>query len=209
MAYINDGSDFGNKVTEKDEGYGHGLVLGLQNLQGQASLRWNPGSGNIASLDYDFTQYVSSTTAALKNYSGLTMTMALQYADSPAALATREYGEGGTEKYRTPVTASKWFLPSSAQWIAMLCKPGLGDAPMPSESNNFPVIVQSGSTSAFSNINSYLKGNGIYSIGGGLYWSSSARDGNKGIYLRAQDGNIVLKSTVSGQSCKVRPVFAF
>ena len=208
VAYINDGSDFGNKVTEKDEGYGHGLVLGLQNLEGQASLRWNPGSDNIATLDYDFTQYVTSTTAALKDYSGLTMTTALQFAGSPAALAASAYGEGSTETYHTPVTASKWFIPSTAQWIAMLCKPGLGGAPMPGESNNFPVIVQSGSTSAFSNINSRMTG-GAYSIGAGLYWSSSARDGNKGIYLRAQDGNIVLKSTISGQGCMVRPVFAF
>lgn len=209
LAYVNDGSDFGNKVTEKDEGYGHGLVLGLQNLENQANFRWNSGSEAIAPLDYEFTQYVTSSAAALEDYSGITMTMALQFAGSPAAMAARSYGEGGTEEYNPPVNASRWFLPSAAQWIAMICKPGLGDAPMPDTTGGHPVIIQKGSTSAFTNLSNHLSGSKVYSIGGSFYWSSSAKNESTGIYLRAQDGNIVLKGTVPTQTAKVRPVFAF
>lgn len=180
IVYVNDGSEFGNMVTEADEGYGHALVLALKNINGNPNLQWAPSN---ALDEYAFEQYVDQSTgaaAALSDFGGLYKTSVLAADGSPAAKAAIGFG---MEVAPPEPKASKWFLPSAAQWLAMLCKPGLGGMPMPLESADFPTYVESGTKKAFDNINAHMKGNGVYTIGAGKYWSSSAYNATNGVYL--------------------------
>lgn len=207
IVYVNDGSDFGNQATEKDEGYGHALVLALSNISGNPSLKWSPDNEPIAEIDdFAFTQYVSQKTgaaSALSDFGGLIKTMQLADMESPAALAAQNYS------VKAPVPkCSKWFLPSAAQWLAMLCKPGLGGMPMPTVSAAFPTYVETNATQAFKNINERMKGSGVYTIGAAKYWSSSAYNESNGVYLTGLTYGTRL-TYWSNTTAKVRAVLVF
>lgn len=208
VVYVNDGSDFGNRVTEKDgENYGHGLVLALSNCAGDPAMRWNPGSGSIAPIDYEFTQYVNKETGAktaLTDFGGLEKTMALNMAGSEAAHKALNFQVEAPKPF-----ATSWFLPSAAQWLAILCKPGLGGMPMPSNSDAFPTYMESGTKQAFANINQHLTGSGVYTFGGSTYWSSSAYSDKIGIYVTGNNGGTRLTYWNASKKAHVRPIFAF
>lgn len=206
VVYVNDGSDFGNKVTEKDDdNYGHGLVLAASNVFGNPSLRWNPGSSTIAPLDYEWTQYVDKKTgagAALTDFGGLEKTIALDFEGSDAANAALNFDIPAP----TPIT-TRWFLPSAAQWIAIMCKPGLGGQPMPGTTGSMPIYMDAAGE-AFNNINAHLKGTGFYTFGSSSYWSSSAYSGSVGLYLNKSGGTHLTWYNAS-KSAKIRPILAF
>lgn len=203
IVYVNDGSEFGNQVTELEEGYGHALVLALSNCSGDPSLKW---ATSEPLNEYDFDQYINRNTgarAALTDFGGLNKTISLAYGGSPAATAAINYQVTAPEP-----NTSKWFLPSTAQWLAILCAPGLGGMPMPEASAAFPTYIENNSRQAFNNINAKLKGSGVYTFGASKYWSSSAYNDNNGVYLT----NLTYGTRLtywSNTTAKVRPVLAF
>ena len=207
VVYVNDGSDFGNRVTEKDgDAFGHGLVLALSNVAGNPSVRWNPSSNKLVDIDFEYTQWVDKNTgakAALTDFDGLMKTQAMNFAGSQAANCAMNFQVQAPTPRTTP-----WFLPSAAQWIAMLCAPGLGGQPLPSENGGLPVYIEHDTKNAFANINSHMKGSGVYTIGSSKYWSSSSYNGYTGIYVQGNGGT---RLTWYNQSttAKVRPIFAF
>lgn len=169
VAYVNDGSDFGNAATEKASGAGHGLVLALNQICGpgwiSAAYLISKGSGTFAST-------IGNSMANAKNdFEGLAKTKHLKEKGSEAANIVGYMGaapKGGTD----------WFIPSTGQWIAMLCKPGLGGAEIPTGT-----ALNSGF-----NINGAAKLSSVASANGGkgFYsetWTSSGFNGATGIYL--------------------------
>ena len=210
IAYVNDGSEWGNQVTEAESGFGHALVLS-HSMASSYNMRWNNGDDVMAPIDEwgNFYQYVNKQTgaaAALSDYGGMAKTDELAMRESPAAVAALNM------KPTPPVVASNWFLPSAAQWIAILCSPGVGGQPMPNSSAVFPTYIEQGTSKAFDNINSILDGNSwtYYTMKAGhKYWSSSAFSEKVGVYVTASDGYGTRLSYWTNTYGYVRPVFAF
>lgn len=209
VAYVNDGSEFGDKVTEMDNGYGHGLVLSHRLAAGAWSKRWSTGATMVTPSDYGFyTQFVNKTTGtagALSDFGGLDKTADLRSAGSPAATAAYQHTPQPPQPY-----ASDWFLPSTAQWLAMLCAPGVGGQPLPSPSEAFPTYVENNTANAYSAIDNVIKGNSwsYYKMGQNSYWTSSAYNGKTGIYVTGKGATRLTYYNWSTYAY-VRPVFAF
>lgn len=219
VAYVNDGSDFGNKVTEKARGYGHGLVIS-QYMPLSKNVQWNSGSNAMVTPNesYGYTQFVNmnaGTAAALTDFEGLSKTESLYDEGSPAATYAMDFGADKESPYKVPggKITSSWFLPSTAQWIAMLCSPGVGGQPMVSKSAAFPTYIENGTSHAYEKLNSLIKGNSwkYYSMDASDdYWSSSAYDDRTGVYVTASGGyGTRLTYNRSKRYAYVRPVFAF
>ena len=169
VAYVNDGSDFGNAATEKASGAGHGLVLALNQI---CRPEWDYQSYRISNGSGTFASTIGNSMANAKNdFEGLAKTKHLKEKGSAAANVVGYMGaapKGGTD----------WFIPSTGQWIAMLCKPGLGGAEIPTGT-----ALNSGF-----NINGAAKLSSTASANGGkgFYsetWTSSGFNGSTGIYL--------------------------
>ena len=124
VAYVNDGSDFGNKVTEKARGYGHGLVIS-QYMPLSKNVQWNSGSNAMVTPNesYGYTQFVNmnaGTAAALTDFEGLSKTESLYDEGSPAATYAMDFGadkespyiENGTshayEKLNSLIKGNSW-----------------------------------------------------------------------------------------------------
>ena len=194
VAYVNDGSDFGNKVTEKASGAGHGLVLAMNQVSEpgsySATYRISKGSGTFAST-------IGNSMANAKNdFEGLAKTKHLKEKNSEAANIVGYMGaapKGGTD----------WFIPSTGQWIAMLCKPGLGGAEIPTGT-----ALNSGF-----NINGTAKLSSTASANGGkgMYantWTSSGFNGSTGVYL-VNGSSPRFTWYNSSQPAYIRTAFAF
>ena len=169
VAYVNDGSDFGNAATEKASGAGHGLVLALNQI---CRPEWDYQSYRISNGSGTFASTIGNSMANAKNdFEGLAKTKHLKEKGSAAANVVGYMGaapKGGTD----------WFIPSTGQWIAMLCKPGLGGAEIPTGT-----ALNSGF-----NINGAAKLSSTASANGGkgFYsetWTSSGFNGSTGVYL--------------------------
>ncbi len=169
VAYVNDGSDFGNAATEKASGAGHGLVLALNQVcrpeKSYENYRISNGSGTFAST-------IGNSMADAKNdFDGLAKTKHLKEKGTQAANVLGYMGAA-------PKGATDWFIPSTGQWIAMLCKPGLGGAEIPTGSalNTWFNIDGAAKLSSAASANG---GKGFY----GKTWTSSGLNGATGIYL--------------------------
>jgi hypothetical protein len=194
VAYVNDGSDFGNAATEKASGAGHGLVLSLVNAHepGYASNYYSisNGSGTFAST------IGNSMDNAKNDFEGLAKTKLLKEKGSAAANAVNRMGAA-------PTGGTDWFIPSTGQWIAMLCKPGLGGAEMP---------TGTGLNTPF-NINCTEKLSSKAIANGGkrffnLTWTSSGFTDDTGIFLM-NGGNPCFKWSNLSQVAYIRAAFAF
>ena len=169
VAYVNDGSDFGNAATEKASGAGHGLVLALNQI---CRPEWDYQSYRISNGSGTFASTIGNSMANAKNdFEGLAKTKHLKEKGSAAANVVGYMGaapKGGTD----------WFIPSTGQWIAMLCKPGLGGAEIPTGT-----ALNSGfnidGTSKLASTASANGGKGFYSE----TWTSSGFNGSTGVYL--------------------------
>ena len=192
VAYVNDGSDFGNKATEKASGAGHGLVLSMKQATSP-----NYNSFGISTGSGTFASTIGNSMANAKNdFDGLAKTKHLKEKNVPAANVLGYMGaapKGGTD----------WFIPSTGQWIAMLCKPGLGGAEIPTGT-----ALNSGfnidGTSKLASTASANGGHGFYA----MTWTSSGFNGSTGIYL-VNGGSPRFSWYNSGTFAYVRPVFAF
>ena len=167
VAYVNDGSDFGNAATEKASGAGHGLVLALNQSRPGSDYFYliTKGSGTFAST-------IGNSMANAKNdFDGLAKTKHLKEKGSEAANVVDYMGAA-------PTGCTEWFIPSTGQWIAMLCKPGLGGAEMPTGAGlNTPFNING--AAKLSSAASANGGKGFYSV----TWTSSGFNGSTGIYL--------------------------
>ena len=169
VAYVNDGSDFGNAATEKASGAGHGLVLALNQV---CSPRWDYQNYRISKGSGTFASTIGNSMANAKNdFDGLAKTKHLKEKGSDAANIVGYMGAA-------PTGATDWFIPSTGQWIAMLCKPGLGGAEIPTGS----------ALNTWFNINGAERLSSVASANGGkgFYsetWTSSGFNGATGIYL--------------------------
>ena len=194
VAYVNDGSDFGNAATEKASGAGHGLVLALNQI---CRPEWDYQSYRISNGSGTFASTIGNSMANAKNdFEGLAKTKHLKEKGSAAANVVGYMGaapKGGTD----------WFIPSTGQWIAMLCKPGLGDAEIPTGT-----ALNSGF-----NINGAAKLSSTASANGGkgFYsetWTSSGFNGSTGIYL-VKGGSPRFTWYNWSQPAYIRTAFAF
>lgn len=194
VAYVNDGSDFGNKATEKASGAGHGLVLAMNQVcepgQYSATYRISKGSGTFAST-------IGNSMANAKNdFEGLAKTKHLKEKGTEAANIVGYMGaapKGGTD----------WFIPSTGQWIAMLCKPGLGGAEIPTGAGlNTPFNING--TAKLSSTASANGGKGMYAN----TWTSSGFNGSTGVYL-VNGSSPRFTWYNSSQPAYIRTAFAF
>lgn len=152
----------------------HGLVMALNSTP--TAVAWGP-----TSTDESFLTNVSSISGCnTYDKNGLTNTNNL-IADAHthnAATAARNTTPAA------PSTAgnTNWFLPSAAQWIAVMGSSGIGKY-----SGTF--VLGSGwassSTSVLTNINSYLTANGVggSALGQSDYWTSSENDDTHAVYV--------------------------
>ncbi len=191
VAYVNDGSEFGDRATEKASGAGHGLVLLLKQTSTYA-LRINSYTSSI----FDST-IGNSMDNAKNDFDGLAKTNLLKERGSKAAASLAQLGS-------TPEGCTDWFIPSTGQWLAMLCTPGLGGAEM----------LADGALNTHFNIYGGAKISATARVNGGSSltirnWTSSGFNGNTGIYLV----NSVSEPRFSWYNWSwdawVRPAFAF
>ena len=194
VAYVNDGSDFGNGATEKASGAGHGLAIALNQVCGPAynynDYRISKGSGTFAST------IGNSMANAKQDFEGLAKTKHLKEKGSDAANVVSYMGaapKGGTD----------WFIPSTGQWIAMLCKPGLGGAEIPTGTAlNTPFNING--AAKLSSVASANGGKGFY----GKTWTSSGLNGSTGIWL-VNGSNPRFTWYNSSSYAYIRAAFAF
>ena len=169
VAYVNDGSDFGNAATEKASGAGHGLVLALNQI---CRPKWDYENYRISKGSGTFASTIGNSMANAKNdFDGLAKTKHLKEKGSDAANIVGYMGAA-------PTGCTEWFIPSTGQWIAMLCKPGLGGAEIPTGSalNTWFNINGAERLSSAASANG---GKGFY----GKTWTSSGYNGATGIWL--------------------------
>ena len=190
LVYLNDGSDFGDKATEKASGAGHGLVLAL----------WDPSEAYLLiNGDIVFPNPIGSSMENTKNdFDGLAKTKWLAEHGSRAVKNISRLGA-------TPSGCTDWFIPSTGQWIAMLCTPGLGGAEIPSD-NYFNTPF---------NINGATKLSRAVQANRGMIlmdkvWTSSAYSATDIIWLVNDKDNLYFQASSAWRTLTyVRPVFAF
>ena len=191
VAYLNDGSDFGDRATEKASGAGHGLVLLLKQTSTYA-LRINSYTSTI----FDST-IGNSMDNAKNDFDGLAKTNHLKERGSKAAASLSPLGD-------TPEGCTDWFIPSTGQWLAMLCTPGLGGAEMPAGGAlNTHFNIYGGAK-----ISATARANGGSSLMVRI-WTSSGFNGNTGIYLVNSTDAPRFTWYNWSQDAWVRPAFAF
>lgn len=191
VAYVNDGSEFGDRATEKASGAGHGLVLLLRHTT-ELDKRINNSASAI------FTSAIGNSMDNAKNdFDGLTKTQSLIEKGSVAASTLSKLGN-------TPEGCTPWFIPSTGQWLAMLCQPGLGGAEIPA----------GGALNTHFNINGAAKLSSTSRANGGSalvarLWTSSGFNGSTGIYLVNSASAPRFSWYNWSDYCWVRPAFAF
>lgn len=132
LAFVNTGKgEWMDRVTEKESGYGHGLVLSYVTVNDGKLYQINPDGGSLFTEDTYFSQYVTNMGSAKNDFDGLLRTQLLDEYGSPAAKAALNMTPSA------PMNSSGWFLPSIGQMLAMICndreggKSGLGNAEWP------------------------------------------------------------------------------
>lgn len=190
VAYVNDGSNFGDRATEKASGAGHGLVLLLRHTT-ELDQRINNSASAI------FASTIGNSMDNAKNdFDGLAKTQSLIEKGSEAASTLSKLGN-------TPEGCTPWFIPSTGQWLAMLCQPGLGGAEMPTGGAlNTPFNINGAAK-----LSSMARANGGSALVARL-WTSSGFNGNTGIYL-VNGSNPRFTWYNWSSYAWVRPVFAF
>ena len=191
VAYVNDGSEFGDRATEKASGAGHGLVLLLKQTSTYA-LKINSYTSAI------FDSTIGNSMANAKNdFDGLAKTNHLKEKGSKAATSLSPLGN-------TPEGCTDWFIPSTGQWIAMLCKPGIGGAEIPADGAlNTHFNIYGGAR-----ISATSRANGGSSLMVRI-WTSSGFNGNTGIYLVNSTDAPRFSWYNWSWDAWVRPAFAF
>jgi hypothetical protein len=202
VVYVQYGTDWGKKVVEPNNGGGHGLVMSYTE-KWQRYSDWEVPDEPY-SEDYNYSGYIGNThESAWNDFSGYDKTQALEYAGLKAASLVSEW------KPEAPMESSGWFIPTTAQWGAALCSPGLGGAPWPSAYDNW---TSSFSGRPYETINKYIYDRDSKTSLGGRYWTSSARGAGEGVIIEMKYDDVIFKSTSelsSNLGVYLRPFFAF
>ena len=197
LVYVNDGTSNGKLATEQASGYGHGLVMSYKEIKftrlGSSSYAWE-----------GYPAFVSSSSRyreALTDFDGLAKTKWLLSNNSEAAQSTTSM---------RPVPASDktsgWFIPTTGQWLAILCKPGIGNSTVPGRNVQ---LTENLDGDPVSNINEWLY---LYDNADdidGEYWTSSAYNTKRGFLARLNNSAKTFFIDSGTTSSSVRPVFAF
>ena len=139
IVYVNDGSDTGNALTEKNgDDYGHALVMSLYNVFSEGKAWDSNVQLDENKKPYGGTLYTSNTitspaqTMDVSRLSGLANTNKINASgrtDMPAYYAS-QYRPGESDGI---TNTTGWFLPSIGQWIYTISKDGFGGANPASE----------------------------------------------------------------------------
>ena len=178
VVFVNYGSEWSKNVVEPNNRGGHGLVMSYKE-EGKYFPKWEVPDEPY-SEDNGYTGYIGNThESAWNDFSGYDKTQALEYADLKAASLVSDW------KPEAPIESSGWFIPTTAQWGAALCSPGLGGASWPN-ANDYWTEPFSG-TPLFT-INTYTNTFGSKINLAGTYWTSSAQgaSANKGVFVRQE-----------------------
>ena len=202
LAFVNTGKgEWMNLASEKESGFGHGLVLSYYWANNGQTCSILPQQGVKFNEDTGFDHYVDDhMKSVIEDFDGLLRTQELDMAGSPAAKAAI------TMTPVPPTSTSGWFIPSAGQWLAILCddrlggKSGLGDAPWFPGSDSFYREI---SHNPIQNINKYL----YATLDRQAVWTTSAFDPNRCIYMYTYN-NPYFRYSNEVQP-HVRPVFAF
>ena len=87
LAFVNTGKGaWMDKATEKERGFGHGLVLSYYWANNGQTCRMNPSNDDLFTEETEHTSYVENSLASVsEDFDGLTRTEMLDAYDSPAA----------------------------------------------------------------------------------------------------------------------------
>ena len=176
VVFVNYGTEWSKNVVEPNNGGGHGLVMSYKE-EGKYFRNWEVPDEPY-SEDYDYSGYIGNThESAWNDFSGYDKTQALEYAGLKAASLVYDW------KPEAPAESSGWFIPTTAQWGAALCSPGLGGASWPN-ANDYWTKPFSGTP--LYTVNTYIRPNGSKINLGGTYWTSSAQgaSANKGVLVK-------------------------
>ena len=142
LAFVNTGKgEWMKKATEEESGYGHGLVLSYKFASNGKQYRMNPSNGSLFTEETEHTYIKNTQESASEDFNGLIRTEMLQYNGSKAASAARSLAPA------PPANTSGWFIPSTGQWMAMLCNDksgglsGLGNGKWSKENSDNSVFV--------------------------------------------------------------------
>lgn len=204
VAYVNDGSEFGNLVTEAYTGGGHGLVMAYSIpysfIYGDPRAL-NPNGDDLFVIDNCFDGYISdSMESAWNDFGGCERTRALADADVLCAKEVLNYTP------EAPEMSTRWFIPTAAQWLAMLCKPGLGGAEKPT--GEASLHRQLGLNNTLNSCLTQADANGVELLAS--YWTSSAWDSKEALLVQFHPligARFYYKKVITVGL--VRPVFAF
>ena len=193
-------------------GKSHGLVMAKTDAQSGSSytMTWGPTSTDESFLSY------STDLNGCKNQdkNGLTNTSNLVADSHTHDAASAAYGY--TPAAPTSAGATQWFLPSAAQWIAVLGPNGLGG--LSDSTIKFGSWFDTGSDSSskqssFTNINNALTATGVGGTAltnGAVYWSSSEYSANGAVYVVFNSSNGVdVRSGNKSGTYRVRAFLAF
>ncbi len=175
VVFVNYGSEWSKNVVETNNNGGHGLVMSYKE-EGKYFPNWEVPDEPYS----EDNGYIGNThESAWNDFSGYDKTQALEYADLKAASLVSDW------KPEAPMESSGWFIPTTAQWGAALCSPGLGGASWPNE-NDYWTKPFSG-TPLFT-INTYTNTYGSKINLAGTYWTSSAQgaSANKGVFVKLE-----------------------
>ena len=112
-----------NAITEKDAGFGHGLVMALNNVSTEG-VKWSTSTDSQCTGSFVTTP---KQTIALGNLSGYTNTNSIITKLGEGAVSAASMAKS----YNVSVPSEKttgWFLPSIGQWIYSISTEGFGGA---------------------------------------------------------------------------------
>jgi hypothetical protein len=128
IVYVNDGSDIGNALTEKNgDNYGHALVMSLRNVFSEGKA-W----GNKGTLYNTNTITKPSQTMEVSRLSGLANTNSIN-ASGRTDMAAYYASQYRSDQSDNISSTTGWFLPSIGQWIYTISEDGFGGANPASE----------------------------------------------------------------------------
>ena len=208
VVYVNDDSDFGNMVTEKEAGFGNGLVMSYKEL----IVPVDPEDYK-KDYTYDYGSYVDNNFGSMfADRDGLDKTDIL--ADegfAPAVYLLETFSEP------TGTFTSNWFIPTTAQWSAIFFKSGLGGGERPNDRTNYADVN-------IDKISNSMSRDAAVSLSG-KYWTSSAANSTNhpiqavdftstiyNLYFKTvstEPETFLFWTSYETESIKLRPFFAF
>lgn len=206
LAFVNTGQELWmDDASEMYSGYGHGLVVSYKTaLSKYDKVRMNPTDKPYFDEDCGFDHFIlknqKNMKAAIEDFGGLTRTQELAKKGSPAAKKAVEM------KPATPLDTSGWFIPTTGQWLAMMC--GYSSAcgqTWPSETDDVGKVFKN----AGSNYTNYIRQVDATYNGESVFTSSAFDEYSCIRFDIGSTSKFTFNKRWYGLSTQIRPVFAF